>query len=120
MTKYTGKYGQDIIIADMDDYHLANAFNYFGRQLYKAMQLFNVEGYDDDDVFDESIIWLKCLIYSLGMEAAKRGRKNSCKVCGGTGITDSGGHCLMCCGTGWYLGQEQKELNHARKEISVG
>lgn len=124
ITSYTGKNGQDIVIAEMDDYHLANAFNYFARRLVQTIELFQILGsaksrieYETDV---DSMEWLKSIIYSLGKEAEKRGRKSPCKVCDGYGVNSKGAPCLICCGTGWYLGETQKELNHARKEISVG
>ena len=124
ITKYPGKYGQDIVIAEMDDYHLANAFNYFARQLYKVVRLIYMEGSTNDErVMYEtdmaSADWLKSMVYSLGTEAARRGRKSTCTACDGFGVNNSGGPCLMCCGTGWFLGVDRKELENVQGQLGV-
>lgn len=129
--EFQNREGEIVVIQDMDDYYLRNAFNYALRRL-KAVKDFvkwmsdKMEHMDEweTEMFCEKHRWAHHLevlnglphwIEALGREAESRGTMSACDNCEGKGIRidDKGKEqpCMICCGTGWVLrGVKVKEV----------
>ena len=107
-----------VVIKEMDDYYLRNAFNYFGRTMHNILgdikHLTNtnvmhldveLRGPHMDEVYDliERKAKVQSIIDALGVEASSRGTMSECDNCKGTGKISERSPCLICIGTGWTL-----------------
>lgn len=116
---YLNREGNTVVIKDMDDYHLKNAFNYFGKNTLMLRRKLAVMKADptyrrilryelhrvEAQLRSSQNIW-----DSLLAEGKSRGSIVECTACNGHAEMEYEGrtlYCMVCAGTGWQIGRRK-------------